>query len=156
MSGRNLSGRNFDFLVDAQFPPILASAITDAGYPARHVSDVGLLQAADMPIWDFACAQRCALITKDEDFVAIRQRASVGATVVWLRIRNSSRQALLAWFMPKLAEIVELIERGEPLSNCGNCEPPTCLRHVRAPVARSIRTSRCRNLAVRLPCGLNH
>jgi predicted nuclease of predicted toxin-antitoxin system len=108
-------GRDFDFLVDAQLPPILAKAITDAGYPARHVSDVGLLHATDMPIWDFAREQGCALITKDEDFVAIRQRASDGVTVVWLRIRNSSRQALLAWFIPRLPEIVTLIDAGEPL-----------------------------------------
>ena len=47
-------GRNFDFLIDAQLPPALAKAITKAGYSARHVSDVGLLQADDLPIWDFA------------------------------------------------------------------------------------------------------
>ena len=60
---------------------------------------MGLLQAADVPIWDFACERGCALITKDEDFVAIRQRAKDGVTVVWLRVRNSSRQALLTWFI---------------------------------------------------------
>jgi predicted nuclease of predicted toxin-antitoxin system len=112
---RAMIGRNFEFLVDAQLPPALAKAITEAGYPARHVSDVGLLQADDLPIWDFAREQGCALITKDEDFVAIRLRAKDGVTVVWLRIRNASRQTLLAWFMPKLPAIVALIEAGEPL-----------------------------------------
>jgi predicted nuclease of predicted toxin-antitoxin system len=43
-----MSGRDFDFLVDAQLPPILAGAITDAGYRARHVSDVDLLQADEL------------------------------------------------------------------------------------------------------------
>jgi predicted nuclease of predicted toxin-antitoxin system len=110
-----MTGHEFDFLVDAQLPPALARAIADAGYKARHVSDVGLLQAADMAIWDLACDRGCALITKDEDFVAIRLRAVDGVTVVWLRIRNSSRRTLLAWFMPKLPEIVALIESGETL-----------------------------------------
>jgi predicted nuclease of predicted toxin-antitoxin system len=110
-----MSGRDIDFLVDAQLPPVLTKAITDAGYPARHVSDVGLLEADDKPIWDFACAQKCALITKDEDFVAIRRRAEDGVPVVWVRIRNCSRQALLAWFIPRLPEIVALIGAGEPL-----------------------------------------
>jgi predicted nuclease of predicted toxin-antitoxin system len=63
-------GGNFDFLVDAQLPPALAKAITEAGYPARHVSDGGLLHADDLPIWDFARKQGCALITKDEEFVS--------------------------------------------------------------------------------------
>ena len=110
-----MTQHDFDFLVDAQLPPTLARAITDVGCPARHVSDVGLLQADDSHIWDFACERGCALVTKDEDFVAIRLRATDGVTVVWLRIRNSSKQALLAWFMPRLPEIVALIEAGEPL-----------------------------------------
>jgi predicted nuclease of predicted toxin-antitoxin system len=110
-----MTGREFDFLIDAQLPPALAKAIAEAGYSARHVVNVGLLQAADMPIWDFACDQGCALITKDEDFVAIRLRATDGVTVVWLRIRNSSTKTLLAWFIPRLPEIVALIQTGEPL-----------------------------------------
>jgi predicted nuclease of predicted toxin-antitoxin system len=109
-------GRNFDFLIDAQLPPALAKAITKAGYSARHVSDVGLLQADDLPIWDFAREHGCALITKDEDFVSIRLRTKGGGvTVVWLRIRNASTQTLLSWFMPKLPAIVALIEASEPL-----------------------------------------
>jgi predicted nuclease of predicted toxin-antitoxin system len=68
-----------------------------------------------MPIWHFAREHGCALITKDEDFVAIRLRANDGVTVVWLRIRNASTQALLAWFIPRLPEIVALIEAGESL-----------------------------------------
>jgi len=110
-----MSGREINFLVDAQLPPALAKAITEAGHPARHVSDVGLLQAGDNSIWDFAREQRCVLITKDEDFVTIRLRETGEGAVVWLRIRNSSTQTLLPWFMPKLPEIVALIAAGEPL-----------------------------------------
>jgi len=110
-----MTGREFDVLVDAQLPPAMARAIAEAGYSARHVVNVDLLQAADMPIWDFACKQGCTLITKDEDFVAIRLRATDGVTIVWLRIRNSSTKTLLAWFMPRLPEIVALIEADEPL-----------------------------------------
>jgi predicted nuclease of predicted toxin-antitoxin system len=73
------------------------------------------LDADDKPIWDFACTQVCALITKDEDFVAIRQRVENGVPVVWVRIRNSSRQVLLASCIPRLSEIVALIGAGEPL-----------------------------------------
>ena len=84
-----MSRGEVEFLVDAQLPPALARAITAAGYTAQHVADVGLLHEADTPIWNFACEHGCALVTKDEDFVAIRQRSKRGATVVWLRIRNS-------------------------------------------------------------------
>jgi len=110
-----MADRGVAFLVDAQLSPALAKAIAAAGFVARHVSDVGLLQAADGPIWDYARDHGCALITKDEDFVSMRLRGKDGVAVVWLRIRNSSRQALVAWFMPRLLEVVALIEAGEPL-----------------------------------------
>lgn len=110
-----MAERDIGFLIDAQLPPALARAIAGVGYKARHVVDVGLLHAGDRPIWDFACDQGCALITKDEDFVAIRLRATEGVTVVWLRIRNASTPTLLAWFMPKLPEIVAFIQADEPL-----------------------------------------
>lgn len=107
--------RKVDFLVDAQLPPALARAIADAGYTAQHVADVGLLHAADVPIWNFACEHGCVLITKDEDFAAIRRRSKRGASVVWLRLPNTSRLALLAWFIPRLPQVIALVEGGEPL-----------------------------------------
>ena len=107
--------RNFDFLIDAQLPLALAKAISAAGSPARHVSEAGLLRAADIAIWDFVCQQGCALVTKDEDFVSIRQRSKTGSTIVWLRLRNSSSRSLIAWFMPRSPEIIALIHSGEPL-----------------------------------------
>jgi hypothetical protein len=33
---RAMTGHKFEFLVDAQLPPALAKAITEAGHPARH------------------------------------------------------------------------------------------------------------------------
>jgi predicted nuclease of predicted toxin-antitoxin system len=37
-------------LVDAQLPPALARAISQAGHPAEHVMDVGLHTADDAAI----------------------------------------------------------------------------------------------------------
>lgn len=36
-------------------------------------------------------------------------------TVVWVRIGNTRKAALLAWFEPLIAQIVELIESGQKL-----------------------------------------
>jgi predicted nuclease of predicted toxin-antitoxin system len=38
------------FLVDAQLPPALARALSERGYVAEHVADVGLLSATDAEI----------------------------------------------------------------------------------------------------------
>lgn len=97
---------DIDFLFDAQLPPALARAITEAVYSAQHVADVGLSQTA---------RSGTSTESRDEGVVAIRLIPKDGVTVVWLRIRNSSTQVLLAWFMLRLPEIVALIEAGEPL-----------------------------------------
>lgn len=38
------------FLVDAQLPPALARLLTDAGYQAEHVYDIGMGEASDRVI----------------------------------------------------------------------------------------------------------
>ncbi len=101
------------FIVDAQLPPALAKALRDAGHDAEHVEDVGLRHAKDPPIWAYARDHQCILVTKDEDFVERYRRLDDGPTLLWLRIGNSSRHALLAWFLPLLPQLLERIEAGD-------------------------------------------
>ncbi|HLG88443.1 MAG TPA: DUF5615 family PIN-like protein [Alphaproteobacteria bacterium] len=103
------------FLVDAQLPPALARAISDAGHEARHVADVDLLMAADEHIWSFAREDGVVLITKDEDFAERWSQGDRNVPIVWIRIGNSSRHTLLRWFLPKLDQICAMIEQGETL-----------------------------------------
>jgi predicted nuclease of predicted toxin-antitoxin system len=101
------------FLVDAQLPPALARLLSDAGHIAEHVVDVGLADAPDAAIWAFATLHGAIIITKDEDFPVQRASHRHRPTVVWLRVRNCSRQELIRWFMPLLPQIVGLIDAGE-------------------------------------------
>jgi predicted nuclease of predicted toxin-antitoxin system len=55
------------FLIDAQLPPALARQLAAAGHAATHVLDVGLLEASDSQIWDYALANGTVILTKDED-----------------------------------------------------------------------------------------
>ena len=41
--------------------------------------------------------------------------ADVGPTVIWIRLPNTRRRALLAWFETALPDILAALERGEPL-----------------------------------------
>ncbi|SHJ62526.1 Predicted nuclease, contains PIN domain, potential toxin-antitoxin system component [Rubritalea squalenifaciens DSM 18772] len=104
------------FLVDAQLPSALARYLASLGHQAEHVSDVGMLDADDSPIWDYAVACGAIVLTKDEDFPHRLSQAPLKApVVVWLRVGNASRRALLEWFGPLLPNIVLLIENGEKL-----------------------------------------
>ena len=66
------------FLIDAQLPPALANWLEDQGHHAEHVAALGLEGAEDPDIWVKARALDAILITKDEDFVVIRERAAGG------------------------------------------------------------------------------
>lgn len=101
------------FLVDAQLPPALARVVAAAGHEAQHVADIGLEAASDAVIYDYARRHGYVLITKDGDFRERRRRSERGPCIVWVRVGNASRQALLRWFLPLLAEIVEHIDAGE-------------------------------------------
>ncbi len=102
------------FLVDAQLPPALARCLEDCGHQAEHVADIGLEDAEDTSIWDFALQHQAIVVTKDEDFPhRLHQNPDKAPVIVWLRVGNTSRRALLEWFEPMLPRIVELLEKGD-------------------------------------------
>lgn len=104
------------FIVDAQLPPALARLLSSHGHQAEHVGDVGMRDADDSPIWNYAVEHGAVIVTKDEDFpYRLSQSRKNSPTVVWLRIGNCSRRALLTWFEPLLPQIEALIERGDLL-----------------------------------------
>jgi predicted nuclease of predicted toxin-antitoxin system len=103
------------FLIDAQLPPALARELNAAGHVALHVADAGLLYADDSTIWRHAIDIGATIITKDEDFAARWARGDRAAAIVWLRVGNTSRTALLTWFMPQMPHVVALLASGERL-----------------------------------------
>ncbi|MGH9386261.1 MAG: DUF5615 family PIN-like protein [Vicinamibacterales bacterium] len=101
-------------LVDAQLPPALARKLIDLGQAVEHVADCGLIRATDSAIRAYAAATEAVIMTKDEDF-AVYQILHDGPSVVWLRIGNTRRAALLRRIEAEYETIVAAIERGETL-----------------------------------------
>ena len=83
------------FLVDAQLPPDLAKWLRARGHEAAAVREIGLREASDREIWDYAVASQTVIITKDEDFALLANRHAA-ATVMWVRYGNLSNRVLLA------------------------------------------------------------
>jgi len=102
-----------NILIDAQLPPSLGRLLTSAGHQANHVREVGLRSASDPAIWDYAVREGAVIFTKDEDFALRRLHATAGPTIVWLRVGNSSAQALRRWLMPLLPEIERMVAAGD-------------------------------------------
>jgi predicted nuclease of predicted toxin-antitoxin system len=80
-----------------------------------HVADIGLASASDSVIWSHAATIGAVLITKDEDFVMLRALDNNGPPVVWVRIGNTTKRALLGQFAEKFAAIVASLERGDTI-----------------------------------------
>ena len=103
------------FPIDAQLPPALANWLEDQGHHAEHVAALGLEGAEDPDIWVKACALDAILITKDEDFVVIRERAAAGPAIVWLRIGNATNRVLIAWLTKSFPAAVAALQSGVPI-----------------------------------------
>jgi predicted nuclease of predicted toxin-antitoxin system len=103
------------FLIDANLPPALATWLIAKGHDASHVADRQMASASDVVIWHFAVQTQSAIITKDEDFAKRKVLADDGPTVVWIRLPNTRRRQLLAWFDVALPALVSALERGETL-----------------------------------------
>jgi len=101
------------FIVDAQLPPALAGWLREQGHQAEHVQDVGLREAEDSPIWNYALEQCAIILTKDEDFADRVRQSRKTPMIVWLRIGNCSNRALREWFFPLLPDILREIEQGQ-------------------------------------------
>ncbi len=103
------------FVVDAQLPPALARLLAAHGHLAEHVDDIGLRDADDSSIWHYALQNHAIIVTKDDDFPHRLSQSATAPVIVWLRIGNTSRKALLQWFAPLLPQIVQHIEQRDRL-----------------------------------------
>ncbi|MEM8963845.1 MAG: DUF5615 family PIN-like protein [Acidobacteriota bacterium] len=103
------------FLVDAQLPPALARWLASLGHQAEHVANRDLADASDSRIWQEAIELEAVLITKDEDFATLRTIRDSGPQIIWVRLRNCRKQALLDWFEPMLPRVLDALDKGEHL-----------------------------------------
>lgn len=100
------------FLVDQQLPPDLANWLRGRGYQADHVFLLGLGEATDASIWDWAIQASAVVITKDADFANRRYARGDGPTIVWLRIGNAATTDLLDWLDARWSNVFAALEQG--------------------------------------------
>lgn len=102
-------------LVDNQLPEALAVFLNESGFEARHVRRLGLGAAPDERIWQFAKTGAWVIVTMDEDFQHLASRFGTPPQVIWVRLGNARRHALLAAFASVLPELRAGLESGTPV-----------------------------------------
>ena len=100
------------FFIDAQLPPALCGWLRERGHEAVHVFEIGMVAASDAEIAARAEADGAVLITKDEDFVALRLPDRFA--LLWLRCGNATNRALAVWLEVRWRQIEALLAAGEP------------------------------------------
>lgn len=92
-------------LIDNQLPEALAAFLSENGFEARHVRRLGLAAVSDECIWQFARAEGFCIVSMDQDFQHLSARLGFPPKVVWVRLGNVRRLALLGAFAKLLPEL---------------------------------------------------
>ena len=106
-------------LVDNQLPAALAAFLAANGIESNHVRQLGLGSVSDAEIWSFAKANDYGIVTMDEDFQHLAARYGTPPQVVWVRLGNVRKPALLEAFAALLAELRTGLENGTPVIEIG-------------------------------------
>ena len=101
------------FLVDNQLPQALARFLVSRGHQAEHVLDLGMDEADDRAIWDYAGKNQRVIVTKDEDFISLSLQSWAKNQVVWVRLGNCRTPALLAAFETALPKLTQALQQGD-------------------------------------------
>lgn len=116
-------------LVDNQLPLGLVRYLVAEGWECIHVQDVGLAAADDRAIWQYAkergltiVTKDVTIVTKDEDFQALANRQrSIPPQVVWVRLGNCRKAALLEAFSKVLPALTRCMLHVPPITTSMCC-----------------------------------
>lgn len=100
-------------LVDNQLPLALARFLAANDFDCQHVQDIGMGATDDRAIWEYAKSHDMAIVTKDEDFQLMADRqGNIPPQVVWVRLGNCRKAALLQAFATLLPDLRTLLDDG--------------------------------------------
>ena len=92
-------------LFDQNLSHRLVQALQKEFPDSRHVREVGLEEATDAVVWQYAAQQGFAIVTKDADF---HQRSFLFGhppKVVWLRVGNTSTTKIEALLRRRVDDV---------------------------------------------------
>ncbi len=77
-------------LLDENLSEVLCNLLNDIFPETQHIRKVGLQGMSDAAIWDFALANKFAIVSKDSDFMDRAIIVEQEIKVIWIRLGNCS------------------------------------------------------------------
>jgi predicted nuclease of predicted toxin-antitoxin system/uncharacterized protein (DUF433 family) len=105
--------RRMRFVVDNQLPPRLSKFLEEAGHDSVHVAMVGMDTADDRALWAWARREDRIVVSKDEDLLFLANRPGDKGRLMWVRLGNCRRDALVEAFVRSLPAVVAAIAEGQ-------------------------------------------
>jgi predicted nuclease of predicted toxin-antitoxin system len=107
------------FVVDNQLPPHLSKFLQDAGHDSVHVAMVGMDTADDRALWAWALREKRIVVSKDEDLLFLANRPGDAGRLVWVRLGNCRRGALVEAFSRSLGAVLAALGEGQRIIEVG-------------------------------------
>ena len=93
-------------LFDQNLSHRLVAALDDIFPESLHARDVGLSQASDWDVWEYAREKRLVIVTKENDFNQMSFLYGAPPKVVWLRAGNCSTDVARKLIRERMGVIV--------------------------------------------------
>ena len=77
-------------LFDHNLSPRLVKRLADVYPNSVHVSEIGLSEADDRTVWEYARQHDCTIVTKDVDFGELLLLNGYPPKILWIRRGNCS------------------------------------------------------------------
>lgn len=101
-----------NFLVDNQLPDVLCRFLNEHGHESKHVVDLRMDEVNDIEIWNHITTNNWILVSKDEDFLHLANRPGDIGKLLWVRVGNCRKQALVRTFERQLPRIIGAFTEG--------------------------------------------
>ena len=103
-------------IIDAQLSPRLARWISDEmGIASTDLRSLGLRDADDIVIFQYARAHDAVVMTKDADFVGLLERLGPPPKVIWITCGNTTNSHMCQILATMLPRAIDLLNAGDAL-----------------------------------------
>lgn len=101
-------------LLDHNLSPKLVKRLADIYPDSKHVAELGMAEALDREVWEYAREHQFLLVTKDADFNEFQVVLGFPPKIIWIRRGNCST-ATIETILRQQHEAIETLVDDEQL-----------------------------------------